>query len=275
MSRIDVEVKVGESRFVADIHHPIDLAIRQQFGGPQPTYFGAPAASSTPVTLGSFKGDIAKGGSCNVDSISIIPHCNGTHTEGPGHIRADRQALDLEALPVLAPASLITIIPEPRQVTRETITSFAEPRDLIITERCLQRRLTEIRPDFLDALIIRTLPNSPGKLARDYDAAPAPFFSLDAIHLLNRWSVSHLLIDIPSVDRHNDKKLTCHHVFWETGGRKVGGSSKTITELIYVDSSILDGSYLLNLQSPRFKTDACPSRPVLIPIMRKLNSDDG
>ena len=38
---------------------------------------------------------------------------------------------------------------------------------------------------------------------------------------------------------------------------------KTITELIYVEDSIKDGTYILNLQVAPFENDAAPSRPVL------------
>ena len=40
----------------------------------------------------------------------------------------------------------------------------------------------------------------------------------------------------------------------------------TITELIYVDGAILDGSYLLNLQIASFELDASPSKPVLYKV---------
>ena len=37
----------------------------------------------------------------------------------------------------------------------------------------------------------------------------------------------------------------------------------TITEMIYVNEEIHDGSYLLNLQFASFENDASPSKPVL------------
>ena len=40
----------------------------------------------------------------------------------------------------------------------------------------------------------------------------------------------------------------------------------TITEMIYVNNTIQDGSYLLNLQFASFENDASPSKPVLYKI---------
>ena len=40
----------------------------------------------------------------------------------------------------------------------------------------------------------------------------------------------------------------------------------TITEMIYVDNSISDGSYFLNLQIASFENDASPSKPILYKI---------
>ena len=40
----------------------------------------------------------------------------------------------------------------------------------------------------------------------------------------------------------------------------------TITEMIYVDETISDGSYILNLQIASFENDASPSKPVLFKI---------
>jgi hypothetical protein len=78
--------------------------------------------------------------------------------------------------------------------------------------------------------------------------------------------VTHLLVDIPSVDRlFDDGNLTAHNIFWDTKLKKYNQStkSKTITEMIYVPDCISDGSYLLNLQIPAFLSDAAPSRPIL------------
>jgi hypothetical protein len=79
--------------------------------------------------------------------------------------------------------------------------------------------------------------------------------------------VRHLLIDLPSVDPLSDGgTLAAHRVFWgvPTGGKeRPRDISRTITELIFVPNEVPDGPYILNLQVPRLRTDAAPSRPLL------------
>jgi hypothetical protein len=41
----------------------------------------------------------------------------------------------------------------------------------------------------------------------------------------------------------------------------------TITELIYVPDTVLDGCFLLNLQIASFENDASPSKPVLYALI--------
>lgn len=85
--------------------------------------------------------------------------------------------------------------------------------------------------------------------------------------------IQHLLVDLPSVDRMFDEgRLSAHRLFWEMpqGSQDVEESNhslKTITEMIYVDDSVSDGQYLLNLQIPSFVADAAPSRPIIYPIV--------
>ena len=86
---------------------------------------------------------------------------------------------------------------------------------------------------------------------------------------INELGVKHLLVDMPSIDRmHDDGLLTNHHLFWNVPEgthelTKTAHVGKTITEMIFVPDSIVDGRYLLNLQIAPFCTDAAPSRPIL------------
>ena len=78
--------------------------------------------------------------------------------------------------------------------------------------------------------------------------------------------VEHLLVDLPSVDRlYDDGLLSAHNIFWSTKDKELNNNvrHKTITEMIFVDDNIVDGSYLLNLQIAPFQSDAAPSRPVI------------
>ena len=80
--------------------------------------------------------------------------------------------------------------------------------------------------------------------------------------------ISHLLIDLPSVDKEKDEgKLLAHKTFWNVTNTDVlnveARKDATITEMIYVADAVADGSYLLNLQIASFENDATPSKPVL------------
>ena len=101
---------------------------------------------------------------------------------------------------------------------------------------------------------------------------PPPFFSIEAMEYVSELGISHLLVDIPSVDRTFDEgKLSAHHIYWKVkqGSHKVDKndhSLNTITEMVYINNKIEDGLYLLNLQIAPFVSDAAPSRPVIFRI---------
>ena len=78
-------------RFAVATAGGVSLAIPLELhGGPQPTHFGAPAARAEPLVAAGFIGDARQGGSCNCEAVTLVPHCNGTHTEGPGHLTDER-----------------------------------------------------------------------------------------------------------------------------------------------------------------------------------------
>ena len=87
----------------------------------------------------------------------------------------------------------------------------------------------------------------------------------EAVDLLVKKGVKHLLIDLPSIDREKDGgELRGHNAFWNTKGKL--RLDATITELIYVPNHIEDGTYFLNLQIAPFENDATPSKPILYKI---------
>jgi kynurenine formamidase len=136
--------------------------------------------------------------------------------------------------------------------------------DSIIHRQLLQEGDWDIA---IEALVIRTLPNSLTKKHSDYSATNPPYLSLDCIALLNERGIKHLLIDLPSVDRENDGgALAFHHQFWGVPDQL--NFERTITELIYVPDSVEDGAYLLELQTAPFENDASPSRPILYQIKK-------
>jgi kynurenine formamidase len=116
-----------------------------------------------------------------------------------------------------------------------------------------------------ESLIIRTLPNNLTKIQQNYSATNPPYLLPEAMALIAKSGIQHLLIDLPSVDRESDEgRLTCHKIFWNYP-EKID-LKKTITEIIYIPDSVVDGEYLLELQMAPFVNDASPSRPVIYQI---------
>jgi arylformamidase len=236
---------------------PIDISIPLRFNGPQPSAFGVEPAVSKSSEYGSLVGDTRRGGSCNFEQVTFIPHCNGTHTECVGHITNERISVRECLKDVLMPAVLVTVVAEE-----------AANGDLHITSRLLEERLKDRRE--ASALIVRTLPNDDSKLTAVYDESNIPqYFSTGATEYIVKCGFRHLLVDLPSIDRLFDEgKLVNHRIFWNVkqGSFEVNSetrSGSTITELIYVPNEVADGEYLLNLQIAPFASDAAPSRPVL------------
>jgi kynurenine formamidase len=256
-----IEGSSGGAPFRADLARAVDISIPLDFGGPQPSFFGAPRASAEPLVSGDYTGDTRRGGSCNAEAYRLVPHCNGTHTECVGHLTDERLAIrDLTA--TLIVCRLITV--QPRN-TRD---------GLQIDEDALGGALGTAGAAGGTGLVIRTLPNDAGKRGRAYASGSMPAsFTPDAMSLLVDLGVEHLLVDLPSVDPGYDGgRLAAHRVFWglPPGSRRAAAASRgqaTITEMIYVPDEVLDGSYLLNLQIPPFMSDAAPSRPLLFPLV--------
>ena len=78
--------------------------------------------------------------------------------------------------------------------------------------------------------------------------------------------IKHLLIDLPSVDREIDGgRMMSHRAFWNYPDNPRHES--TITELIFVPESVVDGPFFLNIQIASFENDASPSKPLLFQII--------
>lgn len=252
----------GGQNYIADTKKAIDLSIAIDFDDPQLKAFGAPAAHSDALAIGSFIGDVNRGGSCNCNTHSLTPHCNGTHTECAGHITREKMSVNDVAPKSLLFATLISVKP----ITMSTDFSST---DKVITASLLQSKLNAHQHH--SAVIIRTLPNR-DKSDVNYDEAHTPYFSEDALAWLASIGVDNLLCDLPSVDRMNDNGfLLAHRAFWgmPRGSHAlidVKRKHATITELIHVPGDVADGSYLLNLHVAPLMADASPSRPVLYPI---------
>jgi arylformamidase len=255
-----LSITIGERSFAIDQAHAIDLSIPMRFDGPQPNAYGVETATSRACEYGALIGDTRRGGSCNFEQVTIIPHCNGTHTECVGHITDERICVRECLRDVFIPAVVVSVEAQERE------------SDRIITRPVVEHALVRASRDARspEALVVRTLPNDDSKLSCVYDESNIPpYFTTEAMEYIVERGYTHLLVDLPSIDRlFDDGKLANHRIFWsiEPGLREVNERTRinsTITELIYVPDGVVDGEYLLNLQIAPWNADAAPSRPVI------------
>lgn len=258
------------------VEDAMSLAIDLDFDGPQPNHFGTPRASSSVLKLDGFVGDTKSGGSCNVRTLSMVPHCNGTHTETVGHIVNDAVPVASLAIRPIMVSMLVTVTPKNGTQATENYRPDIDADDQIIESTQILEavaKVGEAKTIGPQALIIRTLPNDADKRSRAYSqkAAP-PYFTVEAIEAINALGVEHLLVDFPSIDRMNDNGLlTNHHLFWYVpeGTHELKDSTqtkKTVTEMVFVEDKIADGLFGLSIQVPALVTDAAPSRPIIMPL---------
>ncbi len=267
-ARIQLEGSAAE----VDLSRPIAIAIDLTFSADQPRHFGAPAAGTHPFAVPGFSGSVAQGASCNCNVITLIPHCNGTHTESVGHLTIEPLDAHRQVPLGLVPAVLTTIEPVDTRGTMETTEPPPQPGDKLITRSALEQRWPRMLPFQPRAIVIRTLPNDTDKMRRDYTDTTPPYLSREAAEFLVARGIEHLVVDLPSIDRsHDEGRLTAHRVFFglPRGSRSLalaGRSQSTVTELAYIPTAVADGPYLLEIQVPAIGGDAVPSRPLLYPF---------
>lgn len=253
-----IVLETGGRSWRVDLARGTDISIPLRFDGAQPRFFGAAPARARTLEGDGFVGDTQRGGSCNVQTLALVPHCNGTHTECIGHV-VDQPAFVTESLTEnLFLAALVSI----------------QPEDGAVTGPALARKLTAAGvPEGCQALIVRSLPNPESKRERDYDTGtPPPWMSVEAMEYLVAAGIEHVLVDMPSLDpMHDEGRLAAHRIFWglppaSRDFKEAERPRATITEMIYAPDTVSDGLYLLDLQIPAFLTDAAPSRPLIYPL---------
>jgi kynurenine formamidase len=247
-----------------DFDAATSLALFQGFGPDQPQHFGAPRASSDAFSIGSFEGAVARGASCNCQRITLVPHCNGTHTESASHLTLQQRPLQDIVPNAPMRALLLTVLPRNHAATDEDSLPAPRDGDQLITRRDLLEAWGDHEPA-PQALLLRT--GTPFT-----DSAP-PYLSRQLATELAARGVQHLITDLPSVDRlEDDGLLTAHRIFFGLPARSTDLAEArrahcTITELATFPPALADGPCALQLQIPAFGGDAVPSRPLHLPYL--------
>ena len=251
--------------FQIDLSKPIDISLPLSNSDENPIAWYIEKPQIEPVVFGDWIGSVKKGASTNFNNVFFNPHGHGTHTECLGHITKEFYSINQCLKQFFFIAELISVEPEKRA------------DDLVITLESISTALDVTKHRDFEAIIIRTLPNSQDKKHKNYSKTNPPYLAEDAANFIREIGIQHLLIDLPSVDREEDEgKLLAHKAFWNVKNVNELNSdarlSCTITEMIFVEDAVKDGSYILNLQIASFENDASPSKPVLYSVQCSENS---
>jgi kynurenine formamidase len=244
------------NNFNIDLSKPIDISLPLSNTDANPIAWYIEKPVIEPVTFENWVGKVSEGSSTNFNNIFFNPHGHGTHTECLGHITNEFYSINQCLKHFFFMAELVSISPEDRN------------GDFVITKNQIENSLNGKTPE---AIIIRTLPNISEKKSKNYSHTNPPYLLEEAAIYIREIGIKHLLIDLPSVDREEDAgKLLAHKAFWNVKNTTMLNEDarldSTITELIYVNDSVSNGTYLLNLQIASFENDASPSKPILYAI---------
>lgn len=240
-----------------DLSKPLDISIPLTNTDANPIAWYIEKPEIEPVKFGDWIGKVSEGSSTNFNNIFFNPHGHGTHTECLGHITREFYSINQCLKQFFFTAELISV--EPMKMND----------DLVISKESISTALDVTKN--IEALIIRTLPNTENKKHKNYSKTNPPYLAEAAAIFIREIGIKHLLIDLPSVDREEDEgKLLAHKAFWNVKDvNNLNTDARldcTITEMIFVDDTIQDGSYVLNLQMASFENDASPSKPILFKI---------
>lgn len=243
-------IEIKNKTYKVDLSNPIDISFPLIKNEIAPSAWYVNPLTIEPVVGDNFVGDVNQGSGVNFRNIFFNPHGHGTHTECVGHISKEWISVNNTLKEFHFLCQVITVVPQ-----------TLENGDKLITEA----NLTEIHSDAC-ALAVRTIPNNLEHKKINYSSTNPPYFSTGFVKKMNQSNINHWLVDLPSVDRELDNGvLASHHEFWNYPSEL--NNLKTITEFIYIDNSIPDGLYLLNLMIAPFENDATPSKPVLYKII--------
>lgn len=231
-----------QKKLTVQLDAPIDISIPMFSGTHNPNAFGIQHPEFKPFEAGGFVGSVERGGSVNCENLFFNPHGNGTHTECLGHISRERITINQCLKQFMFTAQVITVAPQQNCIWKQQLESLLSAD--------------------VEAIIIRTLPNSESKKLNNYSGNNPAHLDPALCELLAATGIKHLLVDLPSVDpEHDNGTLTAHHAFWQYPSNP--RMDATITEMVFVPDAVADGIYLLNIQIASLETDASPSKPVL------------
>lgn len=237
----------NQKKWEINLAKPLDLSISMQNGAANPNAFGIAAPRFEYYQFGNFELSVANGSGANCENLHINAHGNGTHTECIGHITPERVSINSCLSKYHFIGQVISL--EPVRTNNG---------DWIISANGVE----EILADNIEALLIRSLPNTAAKLLQVYSGNNPVYLDPALCALLAQRNIAHLLVDVPSVDREEDSGgMLAHKAFWQYPENPRRHAS--ISEMVFIPDAVADGIYFLNIQITALETDASPSKPVL------------
>lgn len=241
-----------------DLEHPVSLSAPLLRQGVGPRAYGLSALRLEASRVGDWVGQRHAGASVNCDDAQLSIHSASTHTECVAHV-SDIPLTIADVAPLTLLRACILSIP-----------LQARGGDYLITASALEDALRALAPLTFDALILRTF-DDPERAASDWTGTNPPYFDRDAMSVLVRRGILHLITDLPSVDREDDGGLlAAHRAFfglWPKSNDDTRPTRATITELAFIPASLPDGLGVLRLDTLPWPSDAAPSRPVFFPLL--------
>ena len=251
-----IQLDFNKKKYSANLSAPLDISLPLREGNNNPSCYWAEPVKFEAISSGNFIGSVKAGGHVNFQKLTFAPHGNGTHTECFGHLSADENATINQSLTNFHfLAEVISVLPE----------KLNNGDSLITLAQVKEKR----NHPHAEAIVLRTLPNTDSKKTRQYSGTNPPYLEAAVTEYLAKNGINHFLIDLPSVDREVDEgKLLAHKAFWNFNQNV--RKHCTITELIFIENSIPDDLYLLNLQIASLEMDASPSKPILYKLEEVL-----
>lgn len=265
-----IRLEMDQASWSVDLERAVSCAIEQRFDAHQPSAFGLPAARSAPSQLNGWVGDLSAGSPVRCHTVTLTPHDNGTHTESARHIGLEAPSPAQCVGAGLFPCALLRVEPTALVDSRESVrTPMAEEGDAVVTSASLQAAAARVGLRALPpALLIALQPPDATRASKRW-GADTPYLTREAVVWLAESGVTHLLLELPSIDRLHDGGWVDNHRLWwsHPAPPTAEPTQRTITEMVSVPPSANEGLWLLHLSVAPWDEDAAPSHPWLLPLL--------
>lgn len=221
--------------------------------------FYLPTANAKTVEFeGQFIGDVNRGGSCNVDVLSYVPH-GITHLETSAHVLSpDAHPPTVKDIPPDRLTGLVYLI---------DLTDLPEDTKTIPWQ-AVNEKLEKL--EFSIRLL--ALKTRGSQLPQDYDYSGKDFLALSeqTAKGIHDFGIQCLLLDLPSIDPEKDEgKLLAHRAFFglpSTGIEANDREKRALVELAWFDG-LEEGYYYSYITPPSFQANAVTTGIIFHPLI--------